>query len=134
MEELRIDLAKLTQEEKNQALEELKILHAFNHAEPRSAEYLRLMNVLFHSTLPENTYVAAPLAGVRFYNVQLGKNVYVNTNCLMMAAGGIVIEDNAMLAANVQLISNNHDLYDRAVITCKPVYEWQLEIEPLLAA
>ena len=26
-----------------------------------------------------------------------------------------------MIAANVQLISNNHDLYERQVITCKPV-------------
>ena len=27
-----------------------------------------------------------------------------------------------MIAANVQLISNNHDLYERQVITCKPVH------------
>ena len=40
---------------------------------------------------------------------------------LMMSAGGITIEDNVMIAANVQLISNNHDPYDRYVITCKPI-------------
>ena len=27
-----------------------------------------------------------------------------------------------MIAANVQLISNNHDLYERQIITCKPVH------------
>ena len=27
-----------------------------------------------------------------------------------------------MIAANVQLISNNHNLYERQVITCKPVH------------
>lgn len=42
--------------------------------------------------------------------------------CLMMSAGGITIDDGAMIAANVQLISNNHDLYERQVITCKPVH------------
>jgi len=26
-----------------------------------------------------------------------------------------------MLAANVQLLSNNHDEYDRQVLTCKPI-------------
>lgn len=26
-----------------------------------------------------------------------------------------------MIAANVQLISNNHDLFERQIITCKPV-------------
>lgn len=39
----------------------------------------------------------------------------------MMSAGGISIEDEAMIAANVQLISNNHDLDNRWIITCKPV-------------
>lgn len=39
----------------------------------------------------------------------------------MMSAGGITIDDGAMIAANVQIISNNHDLYERQVITCKPV-------------
>lgn len=38
-----------------------------------------------------------------------------------MAAGGITIEDDVMVAANVQLISNNHDLYDHQILTCKPV-------------
>ena len=40
---------------------------------------------------------------------------------LMMSAGGITLEDNVLIAANVQLISNNHDPYDRYVITCKPI-------------
>ena len=42
-------------------------------------------------------------------------------NSLMMASGTITIEDNALVAAYVKLISNNHDPYDRAVLTCKPV-------------
>jgi len=45
----------------------------------------------------------------------------INSNFLAMARGGITIEDNVMIAANVQLIFNNHDLYDRWVLTCKPV-------------
>lgn len=40
----------------------------------------------------------------------------------MMSAGGITIDDGAMIAANVQLISNNHDLYERQIITCRPVH------------
>ncbi len=38
-----------------------------------------------------------------------------------MARGGITIEDHVRIAANVQLISNNHDPYDLAILTCKPV-------------
>ena len=40
----------------------------------------------------------------------------------LMSAGGITIDDGAQIAANAQLISNNHDLYERQVITCKPVH------------
>ena len=40
----------------------------------------------------------------------------------MMSAGGITIDDDVLIAANVQLLSNNHDLQNRRVITCKPVH------------
>lgn len=40
----------------------------------------------------------------------------------MMSAGGITIDDDAMIAAGVRLISNNHDLENRWIVTCKPVH------------
>lgn len=121
MEELRIDLRKLPPEEIADAKAEAVAIHEFNHAVPHTDGYVQRMRDLFRGQIGENSVVAAPVSGVRLYNVTIGKNVYVNTGCLMMAAGGITIEDEAMLAANVQLISNNHDLYERQIITCKPV-------------
>ena len=60
--------------------------------------------------------------------LKIGKGVFVNSNLLAMARGGIKIGDYARIAANVQLISNNHDPYDLNVLTCKPVeigdYAW----------
>lgn len=38
-----------------------------------------------------------------------------------MARGGIMIEDDVQIAANVQHLSNNHDPYDRQILTCKPI-------------
>lgn len=58
---------------------------------------------------------------VRPHMVSIGNNVIVMNGCLMMSAGGITIEDDARIAANTQIISNNHDPYNRDVITCKPV-------------
>ena len=43
-------------------------------------------------------------------------------NCLMMSAGGITIDDDVMIAANVQVITNNHDPYDRLLLHCKTVH------------
>lgn len=72
--------------------------------------------------------ISPPLNGACVGSVKIGRNVFINSNLLAMARGGITIEDNAMIAANVQLISNNHDPYDLCTLTCKPVlireYAW----------
>lgn len=120
MEEIRIDVTKQTAEELALAERQSQILFRFNHTMPATEEYHRLTKELF-PTMGEGSRVGTPLSGVRFHCVNIGKNVIVMPGCLMMAAGGITIEDGAMIAANVQLISNNHDLFERQIITCKPV-------------
>lgn len=121
MEEIRIDVTKQTPAELELAGEQARLLFRFNGTMPGTSEYDELTHRLF-PTMGEGSRVGAPLSGVRFNNVKIGRNVVVMPGCLMMSAGGITIEDGAMIAANVQLISNNHDLYERQVITCKPVH------------
>ena len=53
--------------------------------------------------------------------LKIGNNVYINSNMLAMSRGGITIEDDVQIAGNVSLLSNNHDLYDRQVLLCKPI-------------
>ena len=59
--------------------------------------------------------------------VVLPKNVTIGSGCtimdgvLMMGAGGITIGNNVLIGAHAKLISNNHDIYDRVVLTVKPV-------------
>ncbi|MDE7125122.1 MAG: galactoside O-acetyltransferase [Muribaculaceae bacterium] len=120
MEETRIDVTKQTPEELAIANEQAQLIFRFNHTMPGTAEYDELMHRIFPS-MGENSRVIAPLTAVRPHMVSIGKNVVVMPGCLMMSAGGITIDDCAMIAANVQLISNNHDLYERQIITCKPV-------------
>ena len=62
-----------------------------------------------------------PTSVVRGKNVQIGKNVVIQTNSLFMSAGGITIEDDVLVAANCQLISNNHAPEEHQILTCKPV-------------
>lgn len=119
--EIRIDVTKQTEEELALANEQAQLVFRFNNTMPGTAEYAELMHRIF-PTMGENSRVGTPLTAVRPHMVKIGKNVIVMPGCLMMSAGGITIEDGAMIAANVQLISNNHDLYERQVITCKPVH------------
>lgn len=121
MEEIRIDVRKQTAEELELARTQSQLLFRFNHTMPATDEYERLMKELFPD-MGEGSRISTPLTGVRFHQVRIGKDVIVMPGCLMMSAGGITIDDGAMIAANVQLISNNHDLYERHIITCKPVH------------
>ena len=121
MEEIRIDVTRQTSEELALAESQAQTLFEFNHTMPGSDRSRELMECLFPS-IGEGSCVSIPLLGVRFHQVSIGRNVVVMPGCLMMAAGGITIDDRAMIAANVQLISNNHDLYERHIITCRPVH------------
>ena len=123
IEEVRIDLRKAMKDKEAlaQGKKDVQTNHKFNLAIPFSEEYFSLMRELFYNQIGENSIVYNQLTVVRPKNVKIGKNVTVMNGALMMSAGGITLEDNVLIAANVQLISNNHDPYDRYVITCKPI-------------
>ncbi len=118
----RIDMREMTPEELIKAGEMAEIVFKLNHTLPNSEEYNELIKGLFGENIGENSIVMAPISGAAFDHIKIGNNVYINSNSLLMARGGITIEDDVMLAANVQLLSNNHDEYDRQVLTCKPIH------------
>lgn len=120
-EEIRVDMRKMSEEELAKGTRMMQQIFRLNHTMPMTPEYTDALKDLFGNRLGEGSHVAAPIAGAALDKVKIGRNVYVNTNALMMARGGITIEDDVQIAANVQLISNNHDEYDRQILTCRPV-------------
>lgn len=122
MEEIRIDTRKQTPEEMAEAVQVSQLSFKLSQTMPYTPEYNAILTELFSKNgIGEGTRIMPGLTVVRPGCVKLGKNCVIMNNCLMMSAGTITIEDEVMVAANVQLISNNHDLYDRWIITCKPV-------------
>ena len=122
MEEIRIDVTKQTTEQMELAARQAQLVHQFNHSLPLSEEWWSLQREIFKGRLGDGSRVMSPLTVVRPHKVSIGRNVVVMNGCLMMSAGGITIDDDVQIAANVQLISNNHDPYERNVITCRPVH------------
>lgn len=121
MEEIRIDCAHQSAEEIELANAQRRLVFRLNNTMPLTDEYDRLVHELFPE-MGEGSTVQTPITVVRAHEVKIGKRVIIMPGCLMMSAGGITIDDDAQIAANVQLISNNHDLDNRMVITCKPVH------------
>lgn len=88
---------------------------------PLGEEYNNLVNELFYGKIGKDSYMMPPLAVVGASQISIGNNVFIMDGILLMGSGGITIEDNAQIAANVQILSNNHDLRDREIITLSPV-------------
>ena len=121
MEAFRVDPRVTTPEAQAAYIEQGRKVFALNQTVPFTPENLAATKALFGENFGEGSIVQPPLKGVCFDMVHIGKNVMIMPDCLMMSRGSITIEDGAMIAANVQLISNNHDLYERQILLCKPV-------------
>lgn len=120
MNEIRIDLRERTPEELAEIDRQNKVLFEINHTMPGTDKYQELVNQHF-CEVGEKSQIIAPMTIVHGDKVKIGSHVVVMPNSLMMASGTITIEDNVQVAAYVKLISNNHDPYDRMVLTCKPI-------------
>ena len=118
----RVDMRQMSEDELIEAVKMSEIVFKLNHTLPNTEEYNNLLKELFGDNLGENSQIMAPISGAAFDRIKIGDNVFINSNSLLMARGGITIEDDVMFAANVQLLSNNHDEYDRQVLTCKPIH------------
>ena len=122
MEAFVVDPRKTSSEEMQRGMRDVKLVFGINHTMPYTDEYNNLVKELFGDNLGEGSTVMPPLKGVCFDRVKIGNHVMIMPDCLMMSRGSITIDDGAMIAANVQLISNNHDLHDRQLLVCKPVH------------
>lgn len=121
MEEKRIDL-RIPDSKRNEQIKRTSdTLFKLNHAQPLTEEYNNLVKELFVGGLGENCIITGPFYIIIADNVHIGNNVAINPYFKCMSAGHIYIEDNVQIAMNVSIITNNHDFYDRAVLTVKDV-------------
>ena len=123
IEEVRIDYREYAKDPSwmAMAIRDTQLNHKFNMALPFTDEWTSLMKELFYNQIGENSIVNNGLTVVLPKNVTIGSGVTVMNGALMMAAGGITIEDKVLIAANVKLITNNHDPYERDILTCRPI-------------
>lgn len=121
MEELRVDMRQRDAYDLETYAKQEKLVFRLNQTMPRTEEYNEILKELFEDRMGEGSFLRSPLAGAAFDKITIGNNVFINSNLLAMARGGITIEDDVQIAANVQLLSNNHDPYDRQVLLCKPI-------------
>ena len=116
-----IDNTLLTEAEGKSKMRDEALLFEFNHAKPFTKKYWDLLDELFYNQIDKTSVVSNQLTVVAPQNVKIGKSAYVMNGVLLMASGGIIIEDYALVAAHAKLITNDHDPYFRPIITCQPI-------------
>lgn len=56
-------------------------------------------------------------------HISIGKNVFINFDCTLLALGGITIEDDVLIGPKVNLVTENHPLdpKERKGLIAKPI-------------
>lgn len=77
-----------------------------NTVEPN--EVRSLLSQITGNKIDETTTVFTPLHINYGRHTEIGKNVFINFDCVFLDLGGITIEDNVLIAPKVSLLSEGH--------------------------
>ncbi|WEK71166.1 MAG: sugar O-acetyltransferase [Candidatus Chryseobacterium colombiense] len=79
-----------------------------NSADP--AEIRTILSLITNSEIDESVAVFTPLYINYGKNTKIGKNVFINFDCTFLDLGGIIIEDDVLIAPKVSLLSEGHPI------------------------
>jgi acetyltransferase-like isoleucine patch superfamily enzyme len=84
-----------------------KLLVQMNNASDPD-EIRNLLSQITGSEIDESVDVFTPLYINYGKHTKIGKNVFINFDCVFLDLGGIIIEDNVLIAPKVSLLSEGH--------------------------
>lgn len=82
------------------------LLQMNNSSEP--AEIRDLLSQITESKIDDSVAVFTPFHINYGKNTKIGKNVFINFDCVFLDLGGITIEDNVLVAPKVSLLTEGH--------------------------
>ncbi|OXB00856.1 Acetyltransferase (isoleucine patch superfamily) [Flavobacterium pectinovorum] len=97
------------------------LLQMNNSSDP--AEIINFLSQITASEIDKSVTVFTPLYINYGKNTKIGKNVFINFDCVFLDLGGITIEDNVLIAPKVSLLSEGHptSIEDRHSLIPKPI-------------
>ena len=84
-----------------------KLLVQLNNSS-NPAEIREVLSQITGSDIDESVAVFTPLYINYGKHTKIGKNVFINFDCVFLDLGGITIEDNVLIAPKVSLLSEGH--------------------------
>ena len=98
------------------------LLKMNNSANP--SEIRELLSEITATEIHESVTVFTPLHINYGKHTKIGKNVFINFDCVFLDLGGITIEDNVLIAPKVSLLTEGHPLNptERQSLITKPIH------------
>lgn len=89
-----------------------------------SEEIRGLLGILMNGTFDESSKIFPPIYISYGKHTKIGKNVFINFDCVFLDFGGITIEDNVFIAPKVSLLTEGHPVKpeDRHSLTVAPIH------------
>jgi acetyltransferase-like isoleucine patch superfamily enzyme len=99
-----------------------KLLMEMNNSSDPN-EIINFLSQITSTEIDESVTVFTPLYINYGKNTKIGKNVFINFDCVFLDLGGITIEDNVLIAPKVSLLSEGHptSIEDRHSLIPKPI-------------
>jgi acetyltransferase-like isoleucine patch superfamily enzyme len=87
-------------------------------------EIRNLLSQITASEIHESVTVFTPFHINYGKHTKIGKNVFINFDCVFLDLGGITIEDNVLIAPKVSLLSEGHPISpdNRHSLTVAPIH------------
>ncbi|TDE31390.1 sugar O-acetyltransferase [Flavobacterium ranwuense] len=87
-------------------------------------EIRNFLSQITNNEIDESVTVFTPLHINYGKHTKIGKNVFINFDCVFLDLGGITIEDNVMIAPKVSLLSEGHptSIENRHSLIPKPIH------------
>jgi len=97
------------------------LLQMNNSSNP--AAIRNLLSQITETEIDESTTVFTPLHINYGKHTKIGKNVFINFDCVFLDLGGITIEDNVLIAPKVSLVTEGHptSIEDRHSLIPNPI-------------
>lgn len=85
-----------------------KIIFKMNSSWHDESEIRRLFSLLTGAAVDETFILRPPFYTDFGKNIRVGKNVFINHGCTFMDRGGIILEDDVLIAPKVNLTTTSH--------------------------
>lgn len=87
-----------------------KLISKLNFGYHDNESILKILSEVVGYEIDSSNEINLPFSSDFGPNIKLGKNIFINRNCMFVDLGGVTLEDGGLIGPDVKLISVNHPL------------------------